>query len=174
MARSLWKGFVSFGLVAIPVSIVPVEEKHDIRFHLLDVRDKSRIRYQRVNSETGKEVTWGNIVKGYEIDKDRYVVMNDEDFQKARPEAYKSIDINEFVDLKDIDNLYFDKPYYLKQWIEKKSKTHVSALAKQKISPKKDDVIDFVTLLKKSMEKKESNKADTRKRVVKAKKLKSR
>ncbi len=113
MPRPLWKGYVSFGLVAIPVSIVSVEQKNDLHFHLLDSRDKNRIRYQRVNSETGKEVPWDEIVKGYELDKDNYVILKDEDFQKASPETFKSIDIDEFVDMKDIDNLYFDTPYYL-------------------------------------------------------------
>ena len=96
MARPVWKGFISFGLVAIPVSIVSVEEKSDLHFHLLDARDKSRIRYQRVNAETGKEVPWDDIVKAYEIEKNKYVIMKEEDFQKASPESFKSIEINEF------------------------------------------------------------------------------
>lgn len=113
MAKPVWNGFISFGLVAIPVSIVSVEEKSDLHFHLLDARDKSRIRYQRVNAETGKEVPWDDIVKAYEIEKNKYVIMKEEDFQRASPESFKSIEINEFVDLKEIDTLYFDKPYYL-------------------------------------------------------------
>lgn len=113
MPRPLWKGYISFGLVAIPVSIVSAEEKQDLHFHLLDSRDKSRVRYQRINEETGKEVPWNEVVKGYEFAKNNYVVLKEEDFQKASPAAFKSIDIEEFVDLQDIDILYFDKPYYL-------------------------------------------------------------
>lgn len=113
MPRPLWKGYISFGLVSIPVNITSVEQKNDLHFHLLDSRDKSRVRYQRISEETGKEVPWNEIVKGYEYEKDNYVVLKEEDFQKASPEAFKSIDIEEFVDLKEIDALYFDKPYYL-------------------------------------------------------------
>lgn len=111
--RPIWKGDISFGLVSIPVQIVPVEEKQALHFHLLDSKDKSRIRYQRVNSNTGKEVPWDEIVKGYEFDKDNYIIVNEEAFEKASPEVFKSIDIEEFVDLAEIDPLYFEKPYYL-------------------------------------------------------------
>lgn len=113
MARPIWKGFISFGLVAIPVSLVSVEEKNDLRFHLLDSRDKSRICYKRINTKTGKEVPWNKIAKGYEFEKNNFVILKEEDFKRASPEAYKSIDIEEFVDLKEIDPLFFDKPYYL-------------------------------------------------------------
>lgn len=113
MPRPVWKGDISFGLVAIPVSIVQVEEKQAISFHMVDSRDHARIRYERVNAETGKEVPWNEIVKAYEYDKDSYIVLDEDDFKKASPEAYKSIDIEEFVNLNDIDSLYFDKPYYI-------------------------------------------------------------
>lgn len=113
MARPIWKGFISFGLVAIPVSIISLEEKNTLHFHLLDSRDKSRISYKRINSETGKEVPWEKIVKGYEFDKDNYIVLKEEDFKKASPDAYKSIDIEEFVNIEDIPPMFFYKPYYL-------------------------------------------------------------
>lgn len=113
MPRPIWKGDISFGMVSIPISMLPVEENNDIRFHLLDSRDKSRIRYQRINATTGKEVTWENIVKGYEFDKDNYLVVNEDAFEKASPEIFKSIDIEEFVDFAEIDSLFFDKPYYI-------------------------------------------------------------
>lgn len=111
--RPVWKGDISFGLVSIPVQIIPVEEKQTLHFHMLDSKDKSRIRYQRINSNTGKEVPWEEIVKGYEFDKDNYIIVNEEAFEKASPELFKSIDIEEFVDLSEIDTLYFDKPYYI-------------------------------------------------------------
>lgn len=113
MPRSIWSGYISFGLVAIPVSLYPVEKKNDLHFHLLDSRDKSRVRYERVNSETGKEIPWNDIVKAYEFDKNNYIIIDEKEFQKASPKTFKSIEIEEFVDLKDVDYLYFDKPYYL-------------------------------------------------------------
>ncbi|MDP3267890.1 MAG: Ku protein [Legionella sp.] len=113
MARSIWKGELSFGLVSIPVSLVSVEEKNELHFHLLDVKTKSRVRYQRVSEETGKEVEWNNIVKGFEYAKDSYIIVDEKEFEKASPDIFKTIDIDEFVDLKDIDNLYYSKPYYL-------------------------------------------------------------
>lgn len=112
--RAMWKGDISFGLVSIPIGILPVEEKQqDLHFHLLDSKDKSRVRYKRVNENTGKEVSWKNIVKGYEYDKGSYFIVEEEAFEKASPGLFKSIDIEEFVDFKEIDNLYFDKPYYI-------------------------------------------------------------
>lgn len=111
--RAIWKGDISFGLVTIPIQIIPVEEKNDLHFHLLDSRDNARVRYKRVNSETDKEVPWEKIVKGYEYDKGNYIVIDEKAFENASPELYKSIDIEEFVDLEEVDNLYFDKPYYI-------------------------------------------------------------
>ncbi|KTC92860.1 MULTISPECIES: Ku protein [Legionella] len=111
--RAIWKGDISFGLVTIPVQIIPVEEKNELHFHLLDSRDNARVRYKRVNSETDKEVPWEKIVKGYEYDKGNYIVIDEKAFENASPELYKSIDIEEFVDLDEVDNLYFDKPYYV-------------------------------------------------------------
>lgn len=113
MARSIWSGYISFGLVAIPVTIYPVENKDNLHFHLLDSRDKSRIKYDRVNAETGKEVPWDSVVKAYEFDENNYVIVDEEAFQKASKNAFKSIEIEEFIDLDKIDTLYFDKPYYL-------------------------------------------------------------
>ncbi|WP_252582778.1 non-homologous end joining protein Ku [Legionella lytica] len=113
MAKSLWKGEISFGLVSIPVSLVSVEENNDLKFHLLDSKTNSRVRYQRVNEDTGKEVPWENIVKGWEYEKGSYIIVDENILQKASPDLFKSIDIDEFVDLKNIDNLYYSKPYYL-------------------------------------------------------------
>ena len=113
MAKSLWKGEISFGLVSIPVSLVSVEEKNDLKFHLLDSKTQSRVRYQRVSEETGKEVAWNDIVKGWEYEKGSYVIVDEKAFETASPDLFKSINIDEFVDLKDIDNLYYSKPYYL-------------------------------------------------------------
>jgi DNA end-binding protein Ku len=113
MARSIWKGDISFGLVSIPVSLFSIEENNEIHFHLLNVKTNSRVRYQRVDEETGKEVPWDEIVKGYEYEKGNYIIVNEKDFEKKSPELFKTIDIEEFVDLSEIDNLYYAKPYYL-------------------------------------------------------------
>lgn len=113
MARSIWKGDISFGLVSIPVSLVSAEENNEIHFHLLNSKTKSRVRYQRVDEDTGKVVPWDEIVKGYEYDKGNYLVVNEEAFEKESPELFKTIHIEEFVDLKEIDTLYYEKPYYL-------------------------------------------------------------
>lgn len=113
MVRSIWKGDISFGLVSIPISLVSTEEKNEIHFHLLNSKTKTRVRYQRVDEESGKEVPWNDIVKGYEYDQGNYIIVNEEAFEKASPELFKTIDIEEFVDMKDIDTLFFTKPYYL-------------------------------------------------------------
>lgn len=113
MTRSIWKGDISFGLVSIPISLVSTEENNDIHFHLLNAKTNARIRYQRVDEEIGKEVPWKDIVKGYEYDKDSYIIVNEEAFEKASPDLFKSITIEEFVNAKDIDSLYYIKPYFL-------------------------------------------------------------
>lgn len=113
MAKSIWKGELSFGLVSIPVSMVSVDKHNDLKFHLLDSKTKSRVRYQRVNENTGKEVAWNDIVKGWEYEKGSYVIVDEQAFEKASPDLFKTIDIDEFVAIKEIDKLYYSKPYYL-------------------------------------------------------------
>jgi DNA end-binding protein Ku len=113
MARPIWKGSISFGLVNIPVSLYSGEQRQDMSFNLLDRRDQAHIKYKRVNEVTGKEVPWENIVKGYEIEKDHYVLLEDKDFESVAMENTKMVEITDFVDLEEIDPQYFDKPYYL-------------------------------------------------------------
>jgi len=113
MARPIWKGHIGFGLVNIPVTLFSAEVKTDLNFHMLDSRDKARIRFQRVNDITGEEVPWDQIVNGYEFDEGQYVVMADEDFEKARPEASKIIEVASFVKRDAIEDIFFDKPYIL-------------------------------------------------------------
>lgn len=113
MARAIWKGSISFGLVNIPVGLYAAESREEISFHMLDKSNMARVRYKRVNEETGKEVPWDTTVRGYEFESGRYVVLSDEDLKRAAPEATQTIDIEDFVDLEDISPLYFDKPYYL-------------------------------------------------------------
>src|SRR5215213_4889373 len=112
MPRSIWKGSISFGLVNIPVGLYSAETRDEIHFKLLDKKTMSPIHYKRVSEESGKEVAWEEHVRGYEYEKGKFVVLSDEDLKRAAPEATQTIDISDFVDLEDIDPLYFDKPYY--------------------------------------------------------------
>jgi len=113
MARTIWKGSISFGLVNIPVALCPGEQREEMHFSLLDRRDMAPVGYQRINKQTGKEVAWDQIVKGYEYDKDQYVVLGDEEFRRANVKATQSVDIIDFVKTGQIPFVYFDKPYYL-------------------------------------------------------------
>lgn len=113
MPRAIWKGSISFGLVNIPVGLYSAEKREEISFHLLDRRNMARVRYKKVNEETGNEVPWDETVRGYEYEKGQFVILTDEDLKRAAPEATQSIDIIDFVDLEEISPLYFDKPYYL-------------------------------------------------------------
>ena len=114
MPRPIWKGHITFGLVSIPVNLQSAERRFELHFKMLDSRDKARIRYERVNEITGEEVPWEQIVKAYDYDdQGNYVVMNEEDFKRAAVEATQTIDIEDFVELQNIDSIYFDKPYYL-------------------------------------------------------------
>jgi DNA end-binding protein Ku len=113
MARAIWKGSITFGLVNIPVGLYSAETRDEIHFKLLDSKTKSPIHYKRVSEESGKEVAWEDTVRGYEFSPGKYVVLSDEDLKRAAPEATQTIDIVDFVDLDEISPLYFDKPYYL-------------------------------------------------------------
>ena len=111
--KSIWKGAISFGLVNIPVNLYSAEESNDLKFSLIDKRDESRIRYQRVNETTGEEVSWDNIVKVYEFEDGEYVIMTDEDFEKADVEAVKTVDIETFIQREELSLMYLEKPYYV-------------------------------------------------------------
>ena len=113
MPRPLWTGAISFGLLNIPVQLMPAERKTDLKFHMLDARDKSRIRFQRINADTGEEVPWKEIVKAYEFKKGDYVVLKDEDFKNAATDSKESVDIEAFVKAGQIPPQYFEQPYFL-------------------------------------------------------------
>lgn len=113
MPRVLWKGAISFGLIHVPVGLYSAEDRDDLDFTLLDRRDMAPVRYKRVNQDTGEEVTWDDIVKGYEYEDDRYVVLTDAELKAANPEATQTVDLMAFVDAADIPLLYYDTPYYL-------------------------------------------------------------
>jgi DNA end-binding protein Ku len=113
MPRSMWKGAISFGLVTIPVSVYPATEEKTLRFNQLHDEDGGRIRMKRTCSVDGEEVTFDHIVKGYEYEKDRYVVLTEDDFDKVPVESSRAIDIVQFVDLEEIDPIMYKKTYYL-------------------------------------------------------------
>lgn len=114
MARPIWKGNITFGLVNIPVTLFTAEKRSsDLSLHMLDRRNEARVKYQRVNAETGEEVPWEEIVKAYEDDSGNYVVLTDEDFEKAAVESTQTIEIEDFVDVDAIKYVFYDKPYYL-------------------------------------------------------------
>ena len=111
--RSIWKGVIAFGLVGIPVSLHSTEENNDIKFNLIDSRDENKIKYQRINEITGKEVPWDKIAKAFEFDDGRFVVMTDDDFEKADISATKTLDIVTFIKKEELSLVYLDKPYYI-------------------------------------------------------------
>ncbi|HYL06359.1 MAG TPA: Ku protein, partial [Thermoanaerobaculia bacterium] len=113
MPRSIWKGSISFGLVNIPVGLYTAEKSKELHFHLLDRRNLAPIHYQRINSETGKEVRWEDTVRGFEFEPKRYLVLSDEDLKRANPVSTQTVEIIEFVDLADLSPIYFEKPYLL-------------------------------------------------------------
>jgi DNA end-binding protein Ku len=109
----MWKGAISFGLVTIPVAVYPATEEKGLKFNQLHDEDMGRIRYKRVCSIDGEEVDYEHIVKGYEVEKDRYVIVTDEDLDAVPVESSRAIDIEQFVDLDEIDPILFKKSYYL-------------------------------------------------------------
>src|SRR5690349_24527089 len=113
MARAIWKGSISFGLVNIPIALYSATRREELKFRLLRKTDLSPVNYKRVAEKDGREVPWDQIVKGYEYEKGKYVVLKEEDFQRVDVEATQTVDILDFVDLEDIDPIYFYKPYYL-------------------------------------------------------------
>lgn len=113
MPRAIWKGNIAFGLVNIPVSLYSGESRPDIQLHLVDSRNHARVRYERVNAETGEEVPWDSMVKGYEYEEGRYVLLSKEELETVVPKLTRTIQIDDFVNLTDIDPILFDKPYML-------------------------------------------------------------
>ena len=113
MPRAMWKGAISFGLVTIPVSVYPATEEKTLRFNQLHDEDGGRIRMKRTCSVDGEEVGYEHIVKGYEYEKDRYVILTDEDFDAIPVESSRAIDIQQFVQLDEIDPMQYKKSYYL-------------------------------------------------------------
>jgi DNA end-binding protein Ku len=111
--RAIWKGSVSFGLVSIPVSLYSATRREDLKFHLLRASDLSPVNYKRVAEADGVEVPWDQIVKGYEHQKGKFIVLKDEDFSRIDVEATQTVDIINFVTLQEVNPLLFYKPYFL-------------------------------------------------------------
>ena len=113
MARPIWTGTLSFGLLNVPVSLMSGERNVDLHFRMLDSRDRKPIRFERVNADTGEEVPWKEIVKAYEYDKGSYVVLEEDDIRSAAPQSHEAVEVETFVDAGTIDPRYFEKPYLL-------------------------------------------------------------
>ena len=113
MARAIWKGAITFGLVSIPVELHSAEEKREFKFAMVDKRDFSPVGYKRYSKKSGKEVPWDDVVKAYEYGKGEYVVLSDEDFRRANPKASQAIEIQAFVPAAEVPAEYFETPYYL-------------------------------------------------------------
>ena len=113
MPRAIWSGAISFGLVNVPVKLYSAVNRKTVRFHQLNQETGVRIQQKRVDPTTGDEVSYENVVKGYELSPDRYVVITPEELEALDPEKTRTIDITDFVDLADIDPIFFDHPYYL-------------------------------------------------------------
>ncbi|HKO22604.1 MAG TPA: Ku protein [Candidatus Eisenbacteria bacterium] len=123
MARSFWKGSLSFGLVEIPVRLQPATMSHDLAFTLLDKRDFAPVGNHRYNKNTGRQIEWNDVVRGYEYEPDQYVVLSDEELEAVNVKATGSIEIVEFVPSDSIDSLYFETPYYIEP-MKKASKSY--------------------------------------------------
>ena len=114
MPRPVWKGAVTFGLVSVPVNLYPATRRQaELSFRLLHAKDKAPIQYKKFCSEEEKEVPWNEIVKGYEFEKGQFVIMTDEDFEKAKTESTETLDIREFVPIEQINVAHFESPYWL-------------------------------------------------------------
>ena len=113
MPRPIWSGAISFGLVNVPVKLFSATSPKDVRFHQIDAKTNARVRQKRVSATTGEEVPYEDIVKGYELRPDTYVTITPEELESLEPKATKSIDIEDFVDLDQIDPIFFERPYYL-------------------------------------------------------------
>lgn len=113
MARALWRGAISFGLIYVPVEVHTASRENTLPLHMLDSRDFAPVGYQRINKRSGKEVDWKDIVKGYEYKKGDYVVLTDADFKHANVKASETIEVETFCPATDVPPMYYDKPYYL-------------------------------------------------------------
>ncbi|WP_433165509.1 Ku protein [Kribbella sp. CA-247076] len=113
MARSIWSGYINFGLVSVPVGLYSATQEHEVDFHQFQKGTSDRIRYKRVNERTGREVDYEKIVKGHDLGDGKYVIVEPEELDNIAPGKSRSLEISTFVDLDDIDPIYYQKSYYL-------------------------------------------------------------
>ena len=139
--RSIWKGSLGFGLVSIPVKLYSAIQSSSLDFDMLDGRDHARIRYQRVNEETHKEVPYDKIVKGYKLD-DNYVIVDEQDFEDAAPEKSKVIEIENFVDIADVNPMFYETSYYTEP--DTKNNKAYALLVQALVKSKKAGLARFV------------------------------
>lgn len=112
-SHAIWKGNISFGLVTIPVELHGAEQSNELGLSMLDARDHAPVGFVRTNKKTGEEVPWDQIARGYAVEKDRFVILDDEDLKRANVKSTQTIEIVDFVEASEISPLYFEKPYYL-------------------------------------------------------------
>lgn len=143
MPRGIWKGSLSFGLLNIPVILQSAEQDKSLHFKMLDSHDFSPIQFKRVNANTGREVKYDQIVKGYQYEPGEYVVVDEADFQAANPKATQTLDIEDFVPLDDLDPMLFEKPYYL---VPQKSGEKGYALLRDALQRKKKVAIGKIVI----------------------------
>ncbi len=147
--RPIWTGVIGFGLVNIPVKIYSATESSNLDLDMLDKKDHENIQFKRVNAKTGKEVPWANIVKGYKMPNDEYVVLDEKDFERASPEKSKVIAISDFVNENEIPSVYYETPYYLEP---DKSGERAYALLREALrKTKKVGVASFVLRSKETL-----------------------
>ncbi len=146
--RSIWKGSIGFGLVSIPIKLYSAIQSSSLDFDMLDSRDHSRIRYQRVNEHTHKEVPYDKIVKGYKLN-DSYVIVEEADFENAAPEKSKVIEIESFVDIADVNPMFYETSYYVEP--ETKNNKAYALLVKALEKSKKAGLARFVLRSKESL-----------------------
>ena len=146
--RPIWTGAIGFGLVNIPVKMYSATQSSNINLDMLDKKDHSKIKYQRINEKTGKEVTWENIVKGYKLE-GNYVVLDDKDFEAASAKKTKTIEISDFVKEEEISSLYYETPYYLEP--DKSGTRPYELLREALMKTKKVGVASFVMRSKESL-----------------------
>ncbi len=140
--RSIWKGSIGFGLVSIPVKLYAAVQTSNLDLDMLDSRDHAQIKFMRVNENTKKEVPYDKIVKGYKMDNDEYVIVEDADFEAAAPEKSKVIEIESFVELEEINPMYYETSYETEQGT--KSNSAYPLLLKTLQQTKKAGVARFV------------------------------
>lgn len=145
--RPIWTGSIGFGLVNIPVKIYSATESSNLDLDMLDKKDLSHIKFKRVNGISGKEVSWENIVKGYKMPNDDYVVLTDKDFEQASAKKTKTIEIAEFVNEADIESVYYETPYYLEP-----EKTGARAYALFREALRKSKKVGIATFVMRSKE----------------------